>query len=378
MSQSNHAQEEILRQFGELICRISTGETLTREETSEAYRQVILNEQPELQQGAFLMSHFTRVPTTEELMGVWDALDRFDAVKIRVDVSGPVCDIAGTGSSALKTVNCFLPAAFIAAACGLTIAKKGSRHVTGIAGESDIMEYFGLDLSCDIKGIEESLTRFKICYIPSERFLPSSWARLVKSIRFTSAFNIVGPTTRLCRNTDTMVIGGYAPHICNQLISVLRETGMTAALASYGLVKGIGMNKGMDEFSPAGQTRVVELRGTNIKTYNVAPEDFGIKLCSFGDIACRGTIEENAEEIIKVLKGACDTPLADFFCMNAAAALYISNKSASYREGVELARQALISGKAYEKLEQVLATQGRRCDRSPDDCVRACPPQNVS
>ncbi len=98
-----------LREFGRKICSIAAGEFMSRAETCEMYRQVILNEQPELQQGAFLMAHFARGVTVEELSGAWDALDRYDTAKIEPKIEGEICDIVGTGSDPLKTVNCFTP-----------------------------------------------------------------------------------------------------------------------------------------------------------------------------------------------------------------------------------------------------------------------------
>jgi anthranilate phosphoribosyltransferase len=350
--------ETKLREFGKLICSVAAGHFLTREASAEAYRQVILNEQPELQQGAFLMAHITRGPSTEELSGAWDALDRFDTAKIRTHLEGPVCDIVGTGSDPLKTINCSTPAALIAAGCGLTVAKKGARLVTGVSGASDIFERLGIDLDAPLSKAEASLAQAGICYLPGEAFLKSGWARLIQSMRFTSAFNIIGPLTRPCEQTNCIVIGAYAPHICDQLIAVLKEIGMPAALAPYGMVHGIDADRGMDEFSLAGPTRVVELRGSRVETYEVTPEDFGLKAVAFGSIASAATAEENTHLIERVLKGEYETPVADFFCMNAAAALYLSGMAKDFAGGVEMAKTALAAGKAYEKLEQLRQIQG--------------------
>lgn len=347
-----------LREFGKLICSIAAGQFMTRETSAEAYRQIILNEQPELQQGAFLMAHITRGPSTEELSGAWDALDRYDTAKIKTRLSGPVCDIVGTGSDPLKTINCSTPAALIAAACGLTVAKKGARLVTGVSGASDIFEILGIDLDAPLSKAEQSLARNGICYLPGEAFLKSGWARLIQSMRFTSAFNIIGPLTRPCEQTDCIVIGAYAPHVCDQLIGVLKEIAMPTALAPYGMVQGIDASQGMDEFSLAGPTRVVELRHLKVETYEVTPEDFGLKTVAFQSIASRTTAQENAQVIKQVLQGQYDSPEADFFCMNAAAALYLSGLAKNYAHGVELARAALAAGKASEKLEQLREIQG--------------------
>lgn len=351
--------ESQLREFGKLICAVAAGKHLSREETRDAYRQIILNEQPALQQGAFLMAHITRGPTTEELSGAWDALDRYDTAKIHTHLPGPICDIVGTGSDPLKTVNCSTPAALIASACGLPIAKKGARLVTGVSGASDIFEVFGIDLNASLSCAEACLDAHGICYLPGEAFLKSGWARLIQSMRFTSAFNIIGPLTFPCEQTSRIVIGAYAPHVCDQLIAVLKEIGLKAALAPFGMVEGMDAGLGMDEFSLGGPTRVVELRDGSVTTHTVTPEDFGMKTMPFSAFASRATAADNAGAILEVLEGRCESPLADFFCMNAAAALYISDAVKDYRHGVEAAKQALAQGKAREKLERLREHQGK-------------------
>jgi anthranilate phosphoribosyltransferase len=354
------ATEKQLREFGRLICDVADGIPMSREAACEAYKQVILNEQPELQQGAFLMAHIARGPSVEELSGAWDALDRYDTAKIQDLEGGNVCDIVGTGSDALKTVNCSTPAALIAAACGLRIAKKGARLVTGVSGASDIMEILGIDLNAPLDQAEESLRQCGICYLPGEAFLRSGWARLIMSMRFTSAFNIIGPLTRPCHQTNSIVIGAYSPKVCDQLVEVLREIGMGSALAPYGMVPGIDPSKGMDEFSPCGKTRVVELKNGQVTTYDVVPEDFGIKPVAFEKITSKDTAMGNANTVLDVLKGEQEGPVVDFFCMNAAAALYIADHAKSYREGMALARETLSQGRAYDKLQELIRFQGAR------------------
>jgi len=354
------ATEGQLRDFGRLIRQVAAGRLMTREESREAYRQVILNEQPELQQGAFLMAHIARGPSTEELSGAWDALDRYDTAKIHPEISGPVCDIVGTGSDALKTVNCSTPAAFLASACGLAVAKKGARLVTGVSGASDVLEILGIDLDAPLERAEACLRDHGLCYLPGEAFLRSGWARLVKSMRFTSAFNIIGPLTRPCAETSRIVVGAYSPEVCDQLAAVLKEIGMPAALAPYGMARGMDPATGMDEFSLAGPTRVVELRDGDLNVYEVVPEDFGLKTVAFEEIASRRTAAGNARAILEVLQGRYDTPLARFFAMNAGAALYVSGRAADYRSGTETALDALAQGKALEALERLRDCQGEQ------------------
>ncbi|MFA6291227.1 MAG: anthranilate phosphoribosyltransferase [Victivallales bacterium] len=351
--------ENNLRQMGRLIGEVSRGRILTREEACDAYRQVILNEQPELQQGAFLLAHITRGPTTEELAGVWDALDLYDTAKIRTVRTGAICDIVGTGSDALKTVNCSTPAAVIAAACGLTMAKKGARLVTGVSGASDILEELGLDLNAPLSKAQESLDLNGICYLPGEAFLKSGWARLIQSMRFTSAFNIIGPLTMPCPQTDSMVIGAYSTPVCDQLIEILRELKMPAAVSPFGMADDISNEMGMDEFSPCGTTRTVELRNGAVSKYDLRPEDFGVKTADFESIRSRKTAADNASLIAGILREKrVDEPLSDLFCMNSGAALFISGTASSFKEGTEKSRHAMADGRAWTKMQELVSAQG--------------------
>jgi len=350
--------ENELRSFGKLISAISSGYIMSREEAYDAYRQVILNIQPELQQGAFLAAHLMRKPATEELSGAWDALDRHDTAKIDVDLDGPVCDIVGTGSDQLKTLNCSSPAALIAAACGLPLAKKGARMVTGVSGASDIFESLGIDLDHPLERAAQSLQNTGICYLPGEAFLKSGWARLIGNMRFTSAFNILGPLTRPCTQNNCTVIGAYNPVISAQMIDILRETGMPSALSPYGLAEGFDPSLGMDEFSLCGPTKVVELRSGVITNYEVSPEDFGMKTVPLGEIASMESAEENAIVVMDVLQGKRGAAAADFFCMNAAAALYIAGLATGFRQGADMAHEALESGAAWYKFEAMREYQG--------------------
>jgi anthranilate phosphoribosyltransferase len=352
------SSETQLRHFGRLICSVASGNYMSREETCEAYRQIILNIQPELQQGAFLMAHITRGPSIEELSGAWDALNRYDTEKINPGLTGPISDIVGTGSDSLKTVNCSTPAALIASACGLPVAKKGARLVTGVSGASDVLEILGIDLNSGLIQAEKCLDKHGICYLPGEAFLKSGWARLIRSMRFTSAFNIIGPLTMPCARTNSIVIGAYSASVCDQLVAVLKEIGVPSALAPFGMAEEYDIDLGMDEFSIAGPTRVVQLKQGKIDSYEVTPSDFGLKTQRFSAIASSRSAQGNARRVLEVLSGHYDTPEADFFCMNAASALYISGVAESFSHGTDLAKEALAKGRALEKLENLRHFQG--------------------
>ncbi len=350
--------EKVLREFGRVIGRLNSGENLSREEAKECYRQVILSEQPELQQGAFLAAHLMKGPTTAELSGAWDALYEYDTATINPSFPEDCCDIVGTGSDALKTVNVSTPAAFIAAACGVKIAKKGARLVTGVSGATDILEILGLDMNTPLTEANSCLEEHGICYLPGELFLQAGWGRLIQSMRFTSAFNIIGPLTKPCEKTSSIVIGAYAENICPQLIEVLAETGTKAAMSPYGMSDKHDKNLGIDEISTCGPTRMVELLDGAVETYTLEPEDFGVKRCSFEKVASMGSAQENAEAVVRVLQGLDEGPLADLFSVNAAAALRVSGVEKDLKKGTQMARESLASGAPLRKLKRLIEYQG--------------------
>ncbi len=177
-------------------------------------------------------------------------------------------------------------------------------------------------------------------------------------MRFTSAFNIIGPLTRPCEQTNAIVIGAYSPTVCDQLIAILKEIGIKRAISPFGMVEGEDPSKGMDEFSTCGPTRVVELRDGEIQTYIVTPSDFGLKTRKFFEIMSGRNAQENSMRILNVLKGEFDTPDADFFCMNAAVALYICDMAKDLKQGVEMAKESIVNKRAMEKLENLREMQG--------------------
>jgi anthranilate phosphoribosyltransferase len=350
--------EEELRQFGKIISALLERAPLSRLQTKEAYRQIILNLQPELQQGAFLAAHLGKGPTTEELCGVWDALYEYDTATISPAFADECCDIVGTGSDALKTVNVSTPAAFIAAACGVKVAKKGARLVTGVSGATDIMEIMGFSLQTPLAVAQESLEKYGICYLPGELFLQSGWARLILSMRFTSTFNIIGPLTRPCAKTTSMVIGAYAPHICPQMVSILKDTGMKAVMSPYGMSARHDSTQGIDEVSVCGPTTMVELADGEVTTYTLTPADFGIRQWPYEDVASRSHARANVEAILDVLLGHDDTALADLFAINAACALRVHGLERDLKKATALAKEAIADGSALAKLREVIACQG--------------------
>jgi len=352
--------EESLREFGRAIMAVSQGRCLSRGEAKELYRQILLGEQPEFAQGAFLAAHMARGPSPAEIAGAWEAQMDYDVETIAPELPEASADIVGTGSDALKTINVSSGAAVVAAAAGAYVAKKGARAATGVSGASDIFEAFGVDLEADLARAAESLKAHRLCYLPGEKWLRAGWGRLIRYLRFTSIFNLACPLLMPCRTTKHLVIGAFSAPLARQLVEICREIGMEAALGVYGRSDAHPPEEGMDEISVCGTTRVVELRHGTITEYDLRPDDLGLPLRPFAEIAAEPDVRENARALLAVLRGRADGARAEVLAANAGAVLYLLGRAGSWPQAVGQAREALATGRALEVLRGVVAVQQRR------------------
>jgi anthranilate phosphoribosyltransferase len=349
--------EDLLRGFGRAIMEVTQGRHLSREETKEIYRQILLAEQPDLQQGAFLAAHMANGPTLEEIAGAWEAQMEYDVETINPTIPARSADIVGTGSDFLKTINASSGAAILAAAAGAYVAKKGARAATGVSGASDIFEAFGVSLDSPLSQAAESLAAHRLCYIPGERFLRSGWGRLIRVMRFRTIFNLACPLLMPSLATRSLVIGAYSATLARQLVAICREIGLAGALGIYGRSDAHRADQGMDEVSVCGPTLVVELRRGKITEYVLEPEDLGVRRHSYADIAAKADTRENALALLGVLSARSNGAAADFLAVNAAAVLYLLDLAPSWPQAVEQARQTLAQGKALETLRRMVGAQ---------------------
>ncbi|MCK4325424.1 anthranilate phosphoribosyltransferase, partial [bacterium] len=144
------SHEHRIKEFGSKIYGLMRGKDLTRQETKSLFSQILLNEQPDIQQGGFLAALTAKGETPEEIAGAWEAIYELDTAKIKIRAPQPSVENCGTGMDELKTLNISTAAAIIAAAGGVHMAKHGARAITSKCGAVDILERLGVDVECDI------------------------------------------------------------------------------------------------------------------------------------------------------------------------------------------------------------------------------------
>jgi anthranilate phosphoribosyltransferase len=352
-----------LMAFGADIQRLIEGKDLTRERTFELFREVLLGEQPDLQQGALLAALVAKGETPDEIAGAWQAIVEFDTVPAALasvasaGAAGPLVENSGTGMDTLKTFNVSSAAAIIAAAKGARLARHGARALTSRCGAVDILEAVGVDVDCESATVEHSIDVAGIGIFNgmSPAVHPGGLGRILSQIRFGSTLNIAASLANPMRPTHA-VRGVYAGRMLGPVGDVMMEIGYEHALVVHGYDDR--RDAGMDEFSVLGASVVSELRADGRRdSYTVEPEDFGLRRAARCEIAPLGDLRSEAVRFIQVVGGRGHEACVDAACLNAAAVLYVAGRATDLGDGLAQAREAVAGGAALAKLEEWVAAQ---------------------
>ncbi len=359
--------EESLRYFGSKVDALIRGQSISRSDAKEMFQQILLNEQPDLQQGAFLAAITAKGATPEEIAGVWEAIYEIDTVKVRPDVDGPLVENCGTGMDAIKTFNISTAASVVAAADGIKMAKHGARAITSKCGAVDILEALGVDVECDVSLVKRSIERAGIGIFNgmSGRVHPQALYRILSQIRFGTILNIAGSLANPALPTYG-VRGVYSREMVLPIAKAMKEIGYKRVFVVHG--RSADGSKGMDEISTLGETSVAELTGEGeINEFVISPEKLGIRKGEESAILHRADREIEAINILRVLSGEDKGPRRDIVCLNAAPVLYITGRAADLRDGMEKAANLLDIGLPIKKLRSWVAEQnsnpGERLER---------------
>jgi anthranilate phosphoribosyltransferase len=352
--------EQKLRQFGGLIVRLQQRQSLTREEAKDAYLQIWRNEQPELQQGAFIAALRAKGETLDEILGVTEShnIEWLSHCAGRVSAPEPHLGIIGVGMDSLKTVNISSGAAIIAAASGVYVHKVGAPGMTGVSGSADAFALLGVDADATVPRILSSVRDARLGFTSGvgRAARDTGMYRVLGQMRCGTTVHVAGPLGFHSDDERRKVIGVPHPSQVAPVIEVMRQMGYERALVPCGGSDEFP-DRFMDEFSTLGVTRVAELRDGKVREYEFRPEDAGLQLARYADVAAAGTRDDNVARLAQVLTGREDGPIADLLCLNAAFCLLLMDKVANIREGVERARQAVGKGDAIEQIRRTIRAQ---------------------
>jgi anthranilate phosphoribosyltransferase len=327
------------------IARLLDARNLARDEARAVMDEIMLGEATPAQIGGFLVALRAKGETVAEIAGCAEAM-RDHVVAVRPTRTDLV-DTAGTGGDGARTLNISTAAGIVAAAAGAAVAKHGNRAVSSASGSADVMEALGFDLELSPERIAQSidLHGFGFMFAPMHHPAMKHAAPVRRELGTRTVFNLLGPLTNPA-GARCQVVGVFSPELARILADVLATLGTSRAF----VVHGAG---GVDELSPAGPNLVFEVNGETVSESSLDPADLGIKRCDAAELR-GGDPAANADAIRRVLGGE-EGGRRDAILLNAAAALGAAGIATDLSEGLELAREAVVSGAAAERLEQAAA-----------------------
>jgi anthranilate phosphoribosyltransferase len=327
------------------IARLLDGRDLARDEARAVMDEIMRGEATPAQIGGFLVALRAKGETVAEIAGCAEAM-RDHVVAVRPTRTDLV-DTAGTGGDGARTLNISTAAGIVAAAAGAAVAKHGNRAVSSASGSADVMEALGFRLEISPEHIARSidLHGFGFMFAPVHHPAMRHAAPVRRELATRTVFNLLGPLTNPA-GARAQLVGVFSPELARTVAEVLALLGTSRAF----VVHGAG---GVDELSPVGPNLVFEVHGETVSERSLDPVDLGIQRCNSEELH-GGDPAANAEAIRRVLGGE-ESGWRDAILLNAAAALVAAGLAADFREGLELARDAVASGAAAERLEQAAA-----------------------
>jgi anthranilate phosphoribosyltransferase len=327
------------------LARLLDGHDLSREEAKGVMGSIMSGEATPAQIAGFLIALRAKGETADEIAGCAEAM-REHALPVRPQRDDLV-DTAGTGGDGARTINISTAAALVAAAAGAGVAKHGNRAVSSACGSADVLEALGFDLDQSTERVARSIDEFGFGFLfaPTHHPAMRHAAPVRSELAARTVFNVLGPLTNPA-GARAQVVGVYAPELVRTIAEVLAQLGATRAF----VVHGAG---GIDELSPAGPNFVCEVVNGDVRPRNIDPLEFGLPRCDPSDLR-GGSPAENAAAIRAVLAGE-NGGRRSAILLNAAGAIAAGGHAEDLREGLELAREAVDSGAAAARLDELIA-----------------------
>ena len=326
------------------LARLLDGHDLSRADARTVMNEVMEGEATPAQIGGLLVALRLKGETADEIAGCAEAMrEHVLAVRPRRE---DLVDTAGTGGDGARTINISTAAALVAAAAGAGVAKHGNRAVSSASGSADVLEALGFRLELPRLRIERSIDElgFGFLFAPTHHPAMRHAAPVRRELAARTIFNVLGPLTNPA-GARAQVVGVYAPELVRTLADVLAQLGARRAF----VVHGAG---GIDELSPLGPNLVCEVVDGRVHEREVHPLELGVPRCDPAELR-GGSPAENAAAIRAVFAGE-NGGRRSAILLNAAGAIAASGHARDLREGLELAREALDSGAAAARLEELV------------------------
>ena len=327
-----------------IIAKVATGAMLSREEAASAFDRMMSGEATPSQLGGLLMALRVRGETIDEITG---AVAAMRAKMLRVSAPAGAIDVVGTGGDGSGSVNVSTCAAFIVAGAGVPVAKHGNRALSSRSGAADVLSALGVRIDISPQQVSHCVTEAGIGFMFAPAHHPAM--KNVNPTRVELAtrtiFNLLGPLSNPAGVTRQLV-GVFSRQWVLPLAQVLKNLGSDSVWVVHG-------SDGLDEITLTGPTFVAALEKGAIRSFEVSPEDAGLKRVA-GEALKGGDAAANAVALRNVLEGL-PGPYRDVALLNAAAALVVAGRAKDLKEAMALGTRSIDSGAAAERLKRLIA-----------------------
>lgn len=322
------------------LARVFAGLPLSEEQAAEVMGLIMDGDATPAQIGALLAALAVRGESEDELVGFARAM-RERALPLR---SAGAVDTCGTGGDGAATFNVSTVASLAVAACGVPVAKHGNRSASGSCGSADLLEGLGLRLEAPVESVQRALDEagWTFLFAPAFHAATRHAAGPRREIGLRTAFNLLGPLTNPARPAAQLV-GVPRPELTEPLARCLGRLGVQRAWVVHGT--------GLDELSPCGGSRVTALAAGRVETFEVRPGDAGLEPCRPEEL--RAPDRETCVAVARHVLAGGRGPARDAVCLNAGAALLVSGRATTLRDGARMAAEALDGGHAGAVLARV-------------------------
>ncbi|MGI0049524.1 MAG: anthranilate phosphoribosyltransferase [Nitrososphaera sp.] len=337
------AQSDLRPAIRKLVARTN----LSDKEISLALDAILAGNMSDSTIAAFLVALAMKGETAEELKSILLSL-RKHATRITPDVQGPLIDTCGTGGDSIRSFNISTAAAVVAAAAGAKVAKHGNRSVSGVCGSADFLEYVGLDLNAPPAKVQSCIENTGIGFLFAPLFHPSMKhvASARKAIGIRTVFNMVGPLSNPCTNISGQVIGVFEPSLL-EVFSQVCQGYINEAMIVHA-------HDGFDELSNTCENDVLWVSGDRqTKRIRLHPRAVGMQAAKPEQLVVNSK-EDSIKSTLQSIHGKAAREKQDIVVLNAAAALVVSKIARDFKDGVEIARDAIKSGRAQDRLAQLV------------------------
>jgi anthranilate phosphoribosyltransferase len=338
----------------EAIDALASRRDLSTDQAADVLREIMEGNASEVQTAAVLIALRTKGETVDELVGLASTMRRL-ATPVTTG-RDDLIDTAGTGGGR-PTFNVSTTAALIAAGAGCAVAKHGNRSATGLSGSADVLEALGVRIDLPPDAVARCIEQagFGFMFAPAHHGATRFVVPVRKELAVRTIFNFLGPLTNPAGATR-QVIGVSDPAFLDTIAGALAKLGARKALV-------VSSADGLDEMSTSGTTRVVEVDGGELRSYEVSPEDVGLPPARQEDVA-GGTPADNADTARRILVGEAG-PRRDLAALNAGAAIYVAGRADSLEAGVRAAEAAIDDGRAAACLDALVGLTQRLAVEAP-------------